>query len=55
MSAITATHTAEPSHTTRETPCETCHTQTAEQLRKQEADRAFEAAVQRFLEVSRAA
>jgi hypothetical protein len=55
MNAITPAHTAEPGDTGRQTPSETCHAVPAEQLRNQEADRLFEARLQWFLAVSRAA
>ena len=55
MNAVTQAYTAEPNHTTTETPGQTGPTVSPDQLRKQEADRAFEAAVQWVLAVSRAA
>ena len=54
MNPTKPAHTAEPS-ATRETPSQTCHALTADQVCKQEAERVFEARLQWFLAVSRAA
>ncbi|MDB5309157.1 MAG: hypothetical protein JWO38_3359 [Gemmataceae bacterium] len=64
MAAFTLAHTAAPSATrsngpspapVRPTPPEACPAMSGQQVRKSEADRAFEAGVQWFLAVSRAA
>ena len=56
MNALTLTHTAaEPNPPVRQTPREVCQAVPADQRRKQEADRLFEARLQWFLALSRAA
>jgi hypothetical protein len=56
MNALTLAPTAaEPNVPVRQTPREACEVVPADQLQKQEADRLFEARLQWFLAVSRAA
>jgi hypothetical protein len=58
MNAFTLTRVAvEPNAppVARQTQCETCHVVPGDQLQKQDADRLFEARLQWFLAVSRAA
>ncbi|HJZ54201.1 MAG TPA: hypothetical protein VKE74_04555 [Gemmataceae bacterium] len=64
MTAFSLDHTAGPSGlgsnepslaAVWQTPCEACRAVSDQQLRTQEADRVFEARVQWFLAVSRAA
>ena len=57
MNALTRSHAAEANAppVVRQTPRETCDMVPEDQLRKQEADRVFEARLQWFLAVSAAA